>query len=163
MPDSKNEALANRLGELNMNGDQLSRKYGFHPSTFGQSAHRDGTGQKTALFLLAAEEQGPEVREGRCLSVADVEPDGTLGFLRRLFGAEHLELRAKIWPADVTRETVASWLVRWGMAADAAAAAELVSSFGDDFIGELAATCRHSSVEGVRLLCARRLGAPVVW
>ena len=166
MPDvvtnNKINPLAQRLKALGLNGDQLSTKYGFSSSAFGQSSHREGPAQKTALFLLAAEEQGPEVHKGRCLSIADVEPDGTVGYLRRLFGADHLERRAKLWPADLTRENLRKWLVAWGMA-DVEGAEDVVAGFSKSFLAELSAEERRTSVEGVRLLCARRLGAPVVW
>lgn len=149
-----------RLKSLGLNAQQLSLKYGFCPAAFGKSVERDGF---LAPFLVLAEEKGPETAAGTCLSLSDFEPDGTVGYLRRLVGTEALERRAKLWPTEVTRDNLALWLVTWGMASDAEEADVQVAEFDEGFMRELAAAERKESVEGVRLLVARRLGASVSW
>jgi hypothetical protein len=159
----KKDELVVRARALNMDGGRLSVKYGFSPSTFHKSVSRPRNGQHVARFLVAADDYGPLVRSGGTMSLVDLEPDGTLGVLRRWVGAAALERRAQIWPAEVSRENLARWLVRWQIAIDEAMAKDLVGSLSDAFMAELVAAEKVESVEGVRLLCARRFGASVVW
>ena len=69
---------------------------------------------------------------------------------------------ASVWPVEVTRERLAVWLPRWGLATEEEAAA-VVAKFSKAFLADLVEAEKTQTLAGVAYLCAKRLGKPFAW
>jgi hypothetical protein len=155
------EWVVSKLVALGTTGGRLCSYYGFSDSAFSKGVERaaDGGHAKAVLFMLAAEEAG---QEARTFGIADLDPEGTWGIIKRTVAPENIRARAARWPVSPTRENVALWLVDWDYAT-AEEAARMVGDFSDAFMDSLAAAAQTGGFEQVRYLIAVGLGASVVW
>lgn len=155
------EWVASKLDALGTTGGRLCSYYGFSDSAFSKGVERaaDGGHAKAVLFMLAAEEAG---QEARTFGIADLDPEGTWGVLKRTVAPENIRARAARWPVSPTRENVIRWIVEWGYAAPEGAAG-MVVLMSDAFMDSLAAAAQTGGFEHVRYLIADHIGASVVW
>jgi hypothetical protein len=153
--------VASKLDALGTTGGRLCSYYGFSDSAFSKGVERaaDGGHAKAVLFMLAAEEAG---QEERTFGIADLDPEGTWGILKRTVAPENIRARAARWPVSPTRENVASWIAFWGYAAPGEAGI-IVDSMSDEFMSTLADAAQTGGFEYVRYLIAVQIGASVVW
>lgn len=153
--------VASKLESLGTTGGRLCSYYGFSDSAFSKGVERaaDGGHAKAVLFMLAAEEAG---QEARTFGIADLDPEGTWGVIKRTVAQEHIRARAARWPVSPTRENVASWIAFWGYVSPGDAA-DVAASMSDAFMASLSAAAQTGGFEHVRYLIAVELGASVVW
>jgi hypothetical protein len=151
------EWVASKLDALGTTGGRLCSYYGFSDSAFSKGVERaaDGGHAKAVLFMLAAEEAG---QEERTFGIADLDPEGTWGILKRTVAPENIRARAARWPVSPTRENVAKWIAEWGYADES-----IVATMSDDFMSTLADAAQTGGFEYVRYLIAVQIGASVVW
>lgn len=149
--------VVSKLEALGTTGGRLCSYYGFSDSAFSKGVERaaDGGHAKAVLFMLAAEEAG---QEARTFGIADLDPEGTWGIIKRTVAPENIRARAARWPVSPTRENVAKWIADWDYADESA-----VAGMSDEFIASLAAAAQTGGFEHVRYLIASELGASVVW
>ena len=151
--------VASKLEALGTTGGRLCSYYGYSDSAFSKGVARGPDSSRAVYFMLAAEEAG---QEGRTFGIADLDPEGTWGIVKRTVAPENIRARAARWPVSPTRENVALWLVDWDYAT-AEEAARMVGDFSDAFMDSLAAAAQTGGFEQVRYLIAVGLGASVVW
>lgn len=157
------EWVNQRLVALGTTGGRLCSHYGFSDSAFSKGVERACGPEKgharAVYFMLAAEAAG---QEQRTFGIADLDPEGTWGIVKRTVGPENLRARAARWPVSPTRENVAKWIAEWGYATpdDAPVIAE---NFREEFMSTLADAAQTGGFEYVRYLIAVHIGASVVW
>ena len=157
------EWVNQRLVALGTTGGRLCSHYGFSDSAFSKGVERACGPEKgharAVYFMLAAESAG---QEQRTFGIADLDPEGTWGIIKRTVGPENLRARAARWPVSPTRENVAKWIAFWGYAAPGEAGV-VVDSMSDEFMSTLQDAAQTGGFEYVRYLIAVQIGAPVVW
>ena len=153
------EWVNQRLNALGTTGGRLCSHYGFSDSAFSKGVERACGPEKgharAVYFMLAAEAAG---QEQRTFGIADLDPEGTWGIIKRTVGPENLRARAARWPVNPTRENVAKWIAEWGHADE-----YIVAAMSDEFMSTLADAAQTGGFEYVRYLIAVHIGAPVVW
>ena len=153
------EWVNQRLNALGTTGGRLCSHYGFSDSAFSKGVERACGPEKgharAVYFMLAAEAAG---QEQRTFGIADLDPEGTWGIVKRTVGPENLRARAARWPVSPTRENVAKWIAEWGHADE-----YIVAAMSDEFMSTLADAAQTGGFEYVRYLIAVHIGAPVVW
>ena len=153
------EWVNQRLNALGTTGGRLCSHYGFSDSAFSKGVERacgPEKGHARAVYsMLAAESAG---QEQRTFGIADLDPEGTWGIIKRTVGPENLRARAARWPVNPTRENVAKWIAEWGHADE-----YIVAAMSDEFMSTLADAAQTGGFEYVRYLIAVHIGAPVVW
>ena len=153
------EWVNQRLNALGTTGGRLCSHYGFSDSAFSKGVERACGPEKgharAVYFMLAAEAAG---QEQRTFGIADLDPEGTWGIVKRTVGPENLRARAARWPVNPTRENVAKWIAEWGHADE-----YIVAAMSDEFMSTLADAAQTGGFEYVRYLIAVHIGAPVVW
>ena len=153
------EWVNQRLNALGTTGGRLCSHYGFSDSAFSKGVERACGPEKgharAVYFMLAAESAG---QEQRTFGIADLDPEGTWGIIKRTVGPENLRARAARWPVNPTRENVAKWIAEWGHADE-----YIVAAMSDEFMSTLADAAQTGGFEYVRYLIAVHIGAPVVW
>lgn len=153
--------VASKLDALGTTGGRLCSYYGFSDSAFSKGVERaaDGGHAKAVLFMLAAEQAG---QEALTFGIADLDPEGTWGIVKRTVAPENIRARAARWPVSPTRGNVASWIAFWGYAPPSEAS-EIAASMSDAFMASLSAAAQTGGFEHVRYLIADHIGASVVW
>ena len=153
------EWVNQRLAALGTTGGRLCSHYGFSDSAFSKGVERACGPEKgharAVYFMLAAEAAG---QEQRTFGIADLDPEGTWGIIKRTVGPENLRARAARWPVNPTRENVAKWIAAWGYADES-----IVATMSDEFMSTLQDAAQTGGFEYVRYLIAVQIGASVVW
>ncbi len=137
----------------------LSKAYGFEASAANKSEMRGG-------FLVPAlkefERVGPTSAETGAYPRLSVICGDFAGVLRATNQTRAFAGCAAVWPVEVTRERLVTWLPTWGLATEEEASG-LVKAMPKAFISSLIEAEKTQTLAGVAYLCAERLGKPFQW